>query len=119
MTNAQVGDVLEGTVVRVYPNYAIMLYEDGETGLLHISELSNSYVRNFTGYVQVGNIYKTKVIEVNEARGFIKVSIKQLTGADRRKATHKKRIEISETSFAELEKRLPEWVKAENEGKNQ
>jgi ribosomal protein S1 len=84
MSHSQVGDILEGTVVRVYPKYAIMLFDDGETGLLHISELSNSFVRNFTGYVQVGNIYKVKVIAYDEAKSFMKVSLKQF---ERRRET--------------------------------
>ena len=36
-----VGDVIQGTVVRVYHNYAIMLFDGGFTGLLHSSELSH------------------------------------------------------------------------------
>ena len=70
------GDVIVGTVVRVYPKYAIMLFDDDETGLLHISELSNDYVRNFTGFVHVGNIYKVKVIAYDEAKAFMKQILK-------------------------------------------
>jgi S1 RNA binding domain protein len=61
----QVGDIEEGTVVRVYPHYAILLFDEGWTGLLHISELSNTYVHSFTSYVTVGNIYQVKVIAVD------------------------------------------------------
>ena len=71
MNHSAIGDILEGTIVRVYPKYAIMLFDGGETGLLHISELSNSFVRNFTGYVQVGNIYKVKVIAYDESKSFM------------------------------------------------
>lgn len=115
MNHSNVGDVLEGTVVRVYPKYAIMLFDDGETGLLHISELSNSFVRNFTGYVQVGNIYKVKVIAYDEDKTFMKVSLKQLSGEERRSPLAKRRIENRDIDFAELEKKLPEWIKEENE----
>jgi predicted RNA-binding protein with RPS1 domain len=115
MSHSQVGDILEGTVVRVYPKYAIMLFDNGETGLLHISELSNSFVRNFTGYVQVGNIYKVKVIAYDEEKAFMKVSLKQLSGEEKRQPLEKKRVELSDIDFQELEKRLPEWIKEENE----
>jgi S1 RNA binding domain protein len=115
MNHSNVGDILEGTVVRVYPKYAIMLFDDGETGLLHISELSNSFVRNFTGYVQVGNIYKVKVIAYDEDKAFMKVSLKQLNGEERRSPLSKRRIDTNDIDFAELEKKLPEWIKEENE----
>lgn len=112
---SKVGEVIIGTVVRVYPKYAIMLFDEGETGLLHISELSNDYVRNFSGFVHVGNIYKVKVVEVDETKGFMKVSLKRLSEAERRDGLAKKRIPPRDIDFAELEKRLPDWVKEENE----
>lgn len=115
MNHSKMGDILEGTVVRVYPKYAIMLFDEGETGLLHISELSNSFVRNFTGYVQVGNIYKVKVIAYDEDKAFMKVSLKQLSGEEKRSPLTKRRIEVKDIDFAELEKRLPEWIKEENQ----
>lgn len=115
MAHSSVNDIIVGTVVRVYPKYAIMLFDRGETGLLHISELSNSYVHNFTGYVQVGNIYKVKVIEYDPTKDFMRVSIKALSALDKKKPIEKKRIGKDEISFAELEKKLPAWVKEENE----
>lgn len=113
MSHSQVGDIIEGTVVRVYPKYAILLFDDEETGLLHISELSNSYVRNFTGYVQVGNIYKVKVIDYDAEKDFMKVSLKAVTSQEKKRPLQKKRIKLEDISFAELEKRLPEWVNDE------
>ena len=41
ITLPKVGDVAVGTVVKVFQTYAIMLFEEGWTGLLHISELSH------------------------------------------------------------------------------
>jgi Predicted RNA binding protein (contains ribosomal protein S1 domain) len=114
MNHSAIGDILEGTIVRVYPKYAIMLFDGGETGLLHISELSNSFVRNFTGYVQVGNIYKVKVIAYDESKSFMKVSLKQLTSEEKREPLTKKRVELKDVDFTELEKRLPDWIKQEN-----
>ena len=115
MSHSQVGDVIEGTVVRVYPRYAIMLFDDGETGLLHISELSSSFVRNFTAYVQVGNIYKVKVISYDAEKDFMKVSLKQLTPTERNLPLEKKRIDPDTVDFTALEKHLPDWVKEENQ----
>ena len=56
MNYPKVGDVVTGTVVRVYPSYAILLFDEGWTGLLHISELSYGYVHHFAGMVNVGSI---------------------------------------------------------------
>jgi predicted RNA-binding protein with RPS1 domain len=92
-----------------------MLFEGGETGLLHISELSKSFVHNFTGYVQAGNIYKVRVLERDEAKKTMKVSLRQVSSAERRKPLPKKKIPPAEVSFAELERLLPMWIREENQ----
>ena len=115
---AAVGDILEGTVIRVYPKYAILLFEDGETGLLHISELSNSFVRNFSSYVKAGTIYRVKVIEIDEEKGFMKVSRRKLSGQERHQSMDRKAIPESDQSFQAIEETLPSWVKEETERLN-
>ena len=114
MNLPKVGDIAEGVVVKVYPCYAIMLFDEGWTGLLHISELSNSFIHNFSGYVSAGNIYTVKVIAVNPESDNIRVSLKQMSPSDRRKAFRKKRVDPLEVNFSALEEKLPEWVKSEN-----
>lgn len=116
MNELKVGDIVEGTVVRVYPKYAILLFDNGRTGLLHISEISNSYIRNFTAFVQVGNIYKTKVVETNEKEGFVKVSLKQMSYNEKRKPLKRVPVDPKNISFDALEAKLPSWIKEENEG---
>jgi predicted RNA-binding protein with RPS1 domain len=38
-----------------------------------------------------------------------------LSGEEKRQPLEKKRVELSDIDFQELEKRLPEWIKEENE----
>lgn len=108
--NQIVGSVIEGTVVRVYPKYAILLFDRRQTGLLHISELSNSFVHNFSGFVQVGNIYKVKVIGKDEETGFLKVSLKRLSKEEKRLSLPKRVIPPEDKSFTALEQNLPQWI---------
>ncbi len=114
MKEIKVGDIIEGTVVRVYPKYAIMLFDEGRTGLLHISELSNSFIRNFTSFVQVGNIYKVKVTEINPIENSMRVSLKQMNNAEKHMPLAKISIDPSRISFTELERHLPSWIEEEN-----
>lgn len=114
MSRTKIGDILEGTVVKVYPRYAILLFDGNETGLLHISEVSNHYIHSFPDLVKVGNIYKVKVIALDEESGSMKVSLKQLTHAERRGSITKRKIEEGNISFSGLKEKLPEWIAEEN-----
>lgn len=115
MNEPQVGQIIEGTVIRVYPKYAILLFDGGYTGLLHISEISRSFVRNFTSYVHTGNIYKVKVIENDPEKRGMKVSVKALTNEERHTPLARRPIPQEEISFDALAAHLPEWIKKENE----
>lgn len=112
----KVGDIVEGTVVKVYPSYAILLFEEGTTGLLHVSELSNGYVHNFMKYISVGNIYSVKVVAVDEAKNDVRVSIKQMTSSERRKFQEKKAIDPEQIDSTALQEKLPEWIEEANKG---
>ena len=112
-----VGDIATGIVTKVFATYAIMLFDEGWTGLLHISELSHSYIRSFTSFVTIGTIYSVKVISVDEASGKVHVSLKQMTTAERRHSFGHETIAPEEISFDALREHLPQWI--ENEKKEQ
>ena len=110
----KLGDIAVGTVVKVFQSYAIMLFDDGWTGLLHISELSHSYIRHFTSFVTIGSLYSVKVISIDEPSGKIHVSLKQMNASERRRSFSHQPIEESEISFTALRDHLPRWIEQQN-----
>lgn len=110
----KVGDIATGTVVRVYSTYAIMLFDEGWTGLLHISELSRAFIRSFTHFVTIGTIYSVKVILVDQERGHVHVSLKQMGTQDLKHCFLHRKIENQEISFAALRDHLPGWIESQN-----
>lgn len=115
----QVGQICVGTVVAVYSSYAILLFDEGWTGLLHISEVSSSYIRSFASYISIGSIYNVKVIAVDGETGAVRVSIKQMTNQERRRALPHRPIDPKDIDFSALERMLPRWIEEENEGGRQ
>ena len=115
MNLPNVGDLAIGTVVKVYPSFAILLFEEGWTGLLHISELSNAYIHSFTNFVKVGAIYHVKVIAVDEQTQAVRVSLKQVTPGERKRSFRHRAVDDGTADFSELEKRLPQWIAKQNQ----
>lgn len=75
----QVGGLYLGKVVRIEAYGAFVQLAPGVDGLLHISQLSNSRVKNVTDVVKLGEDVLVKVIDI-DAQGKIKLSRKEALG---------------------------------------
>jgi S1 RNA binding domain protein len=72
----EVGNIVEGKVTGITNFGAFVLLENGVTGLVHISEVADAYVKDIKEHLQENQVVKCKVINV--ANGKIGLSIKQL-----------------------------------------
>ena len=70
------GQILTGTVRNVTDFGAFVDVGVKHDGLVHISEMSNSYVKNPSDVVSVGDIVKVKVIGIDKDRQKVKLSMK-------------------------------------------
>lgn len=71
----EVGAVLEGKVSGVTKFGAFVNLPGGKSGLVHISEIANTFVSDVAQYVSVGQTVKVKVIGINGDK--INLSIKK------------------------------------------
>ena len=71
-----VGEVLEGKVTGITKFGAFVSLPDGNSGLVHISEIANSFVNDVHEHVSEGQTVKVKVIGINDA-GKINLSIRR------------------------------------------
>jgi translation initiation factor 2 subunit 1 len=76
----EVGDLVMATVESVtdYGAYA-KLDEYNKKGLLHISEISSSWIRNIRNFVREGQKVVLKVLRVNVEKGHIDLSLRRVT----------------------------------------
>jgi len=70
-----IGAVLEGKVSGITKFGAFISLGNGVTGLVHISEVANTYVSDIKEHLKEGQTVKVKVIDVKE--GKISLSIKK------------------------------------------
>ena len=82
----EVGAVVEGKITGIVPFGAFVDIGEGKSGLVHISEISDVFVKEVSKHVEVGQTVKVKVIKINND-GKIELSIKQ---AMEKKAPEKK-----------------------------
>lgn len=74
--------VVEGTVSRIADFGAFVELTPGVEGLIHISELDTKHVASVASVVSEGQSVQAKVLEVDEQRRRISLSIKQLKAPD-------------------------------------
>lgn len=109
----EVGDFVLGKVAKVRP-YAIFLdFDDDTHGLLHISEISDRYIRDIEKFATIGDEIKVKVLEIDDNNGFMRVSYKKVPDEDKY-CSHDSSIKSipqgNEGDFSALQAKLPEWI---------
>ena len=71
-----VGSILEGKVTGITKFGAFVSLGDNKSGLVHISEIANTYVNDIHDHLQEGQTVKVKVLAIDE-NGRINLSIKR------------------------------------------
>jgi small subunit ribosomal protein S1 len=74
------GDVLEGRVTKVVAFGAFVEILPGVEGLVHISELADHHVENPSEVVEPGTPVQVKILEIEEERRRLSLSIKRVEG---------------------------------------
>jgi small subunit ribosomal protein S1 len=74
------GDVLEGAVTKVVAFGAFVEILPGVEGLVHISELADHHVENPSEVVAPGTSLNVKILEIDEERRRLSLSIKRVEG---------------------------------------
>jgi len=109
MSNELIGTIIEGEVTNITRFGAFVKVENGEEGLVHISEVANEYVSNVEDYVKVGDKIKVKVLNRNP-KGKLELSIKQTL----QKAVHDAPL-LKKTNNQGFEDRLSQFLKRSEE----
>ena len=76
-----VGDVVEGKIVRIVDFGVFVELEPGVDGLVHISQISHEWLEKPTEGLKVGDIVKAKLIGIDYDKEKITLSIKAATPA--------------------------------------
>ena len=78
----EVGAILEGKVTSITKFGAFVALEGGRSGLVHISEIANTYVNDVHDFLQEGQTVKVKLLAIKD--GKLDLSIKKALPAPER-----------------------------------
>lgn len=72
----EIGAIVEGKVTGLTAFGAFVSLPDGKSGMVHISEVSNTFVKDIKEFLKEGQEVKVKVVAISE-EGKISLSIKK------------------------------------------
>ena len=104
------GKLLKGVVTGIEPYGVFVQFDDYYSGLIHISELSNNYVKDPNDIVHIGDIITAKIIDVDDKLGHLKLSIKNLDYRADSSKTKKNKIVETKHGFSTLDYMLKVWI---------
>ncbi len=86
----EVGAIVEGKVTGLTAFGAFVSLPDGKSGMVHISEVSNSFVKDIKDFLKEGQDVKVKIVGITD-EGKISLSIKKAEDTPREPAPRPKR----------------------------
>lgn len=107
MSNIKVGDIVKGQITGATAYGVFVSLEDDYTGLVHISEVSDKYVKDLPHKFNIGDIINVKVVAIDEDKSQVKLSIKQI---DYKIEQSLSMIPESGSGFGKLKANLSKWT---------
>ncbi len=100
------GDIVKGRITSIKPYGAFVRIDDKIDGLVHISEVSDKFVKNIEDYFSIGDEVDLEILSISSDN---KLS---LSYKSQNKYGRKKREKIVlDKGFEPLAKKLSEWIK--------
>ncbi|MDN5346469.1 MAG: binding domain protein [Clostridia bacterium] len=106
----EVGAILEGVVAGITKFGAFVELPGGLTGLVHISEVADNFVKDIKDYVKEADRVKVKVIRIDD-KGKIGLSMKRVDAAHEA-SPHRRRQRAADIAF---EEKLARFMKESDE----
>ena len=109
MAQYKTGKIAKANITGI-ENYGIFVSLDNfYSGLIHISEISNGFVRDPNDFGKVGETIFVKIIDVDETTNHLKLSIKDIKYKVEN-SFKKSKIKETGTGFLCLKRNLNSWI---------
>ncbi|MDD2625613.1 MAG: S1 RNA-binding domain-containing protein [Tenericutes bacterium] len=109
MSDYKPGKIVKGIITGVQKYGIFVDLDNYYSGLIHISEISDLFVKDVNEYGKVGDIIYTKILEIDEAQNHVKLSIKGINHKVKPKKERKLIKEVG-SGFKILEENLNNFI---------
>ena len=111
-SDLEVGQILEGTVSGIAHFGAFIVLPNGKTGLVHISEVADAYVKDIKEFLKENDHVKVKVLSMDD-KGKIALSIRQAQARTSAPSSrdHRRDRERRATSQASFEDKMQRFMR--------
>lgn len=111
MMKIKEGNIVRGKVTGIQSYGAFVQLSEDCNGLIHISELSDGYVKDIRDFVHVGENIEVKVLKINNQSRQARLSLKGISHNNYRYQRMKAADFETSNGFAPLAHHLPIWVR--------
>ncbi|EAA0094386.1 TPA_asm: general stress protein 13 [Listeria innocua] len=113
MSTFKVGEVVSGKIAGIQSYGAFVALDNSTQGLVHISEITHGFVKDIHDFLEVGQEVKVKILDIDEEKNKISLSIRATEEAPKEQPAKKKTVSSGENDegFNTLRDKLEEWIK--------
>ena len=105
------GSIVRGKVTGIQPYGAFVQLSDECQGLIHISELSDGYVKDIRDFVNIGQYIDVKILKFDSDNRQARLTLKGISNYSGRNNRMKASNFETSNGFAALAQHLPLWIR--------
>lgn len=106
MDKYELGQIINGKITGITKYGIFVKISDEYTGMIHISEISNRFIKELERLYVLDESIEAKIIEIDEEKKQLKLSTKEFSSSNCRK----KLIQEQGRGFEPLKEKLDFWV---------
>lgn len=91
----EIGKFVDAEVIRIIDKGAVVRLEDGHTELIHLSKISNKFVRDVNDYLSVGDRLKAEVVKGTYKEAELSIKYLDLSPKKKEELVNEKPVENS------------------------